>query len=219
MNILAPSILSADMAHLGDDIKKLEEAGVSCLHFDVMDGSFVPSISFGMPVVKAVRAATDMTIDLHMMVSEPERYIEEFAELGADIITIHAEACVHLGRTLRAIRQMGKKAGVALNPATPLTMLEYILDYVDVILIMSVDPGFGGQKFLKTSTQKIKDTYALLKKHGLEDKVTIEVDGGICQENVKEVVDAGASMIVMGTAVFKGDIKENVKSYDHIFKV
>ena len=125
---------------------------------------------------------------------------------------------MHLGRTLRAIRQMGKKAGVALNPATPLTMLEYILDYVDVILIMSVDPGFGGQKFLKTSTQKIKDTYALLKKHGLEDKVTIEVDGGICQENVKEVVDAGASMIVMGTAVFKGDIKENVKSYDYIFK-
>ena len=210
-NYLAPSILSADFAHLGDDIRRAGEAGAQYLHYDVMDGRFVPSISFGMPVLKSVRKTTDLVLDDHLLIEEPERYIDEFADCGADIITIHYEACRDLKGTLLKIRERGIRAGVVIKPDTPNQVLEEVLDQVDMILLMTVEPGFGGQAYIPSSTEKIRELKAMLDARGL--KVDIEVDGGIKKENLRMVLEAGANVIVAGSAIFAGDIRQNVRDF------
>ena len=216
MNCLSPSILSADFANLGEQVRMLDEAGAQYVHIDVMDGMFVPSISFGMPVIKSIRECSDRIFDVHLMIEEPGRYIDDLAEVGADLITVHAEACKHLDRTIEAIKEKGLLAGVALNPATPLSVLDYILPECDMVLLMSVNPGFGGQKYIPYTTQKIRDLKKMMEeKHCQAD---IEVDGGVSLNNVQEVLDAGANIIVAGTAVFKGDIRENVESFLNIME-
>lgn len=211
MNKLAPSILSADFAALGEDVKKVERAGAQYLHIDVMDGAFVPSLSLGFPIIQSIRKLTDMVFDVHLMICNPDRYIAEFAAAGADIITVHAEACPHLNRTIASIKEQGVKAGVVLNPATPLTELEYILEDLDMVLLMTVNPGFGGQKYIGSCTRKIQDLRKLITDRGLN--IDIEVDGGIKLDNVKKVLDAGANVIVAGSAVFGGDVEQNVKDF------
>lgn len=211
MNKLAPSILSADFAALGEDVKKAERAGAQYLHIDVMDGAFVPSLSLGFPIIQSIRKLTDMVFDVHLMICDPDRYIADFAAAGADIITVHAEACPHLNRTIASIKEQGVKAGVVLNPATPLTELEYILEDLDMVLLMTVNPGFGGQKYIESCTRKIQDLRKLITDRGLN--IDIEVDGGIKLDNVKKVLDAGANVIVAGSAVFGGDVEQNVKDF------
>lgn len=211
MNKLAPSILSANFAALGEDVKKVERAGAQYLHIDVMDGAFVPSLSLGFPIIQSIRKLTDMVFDVHLMICNPDRYIAEFAAAGADIITVHAEACPHLNRTIASIKEQGVKAGVVLNPATPLTELEYILEDLDMVLLMTVNPGFGGQKYIESCTRKIQDLRKLITDRGLH--IDVEVDGGIKLDNVKKVLDAGANVIVAGSAVFGGDVEQNVKDF------
>lgn len=213
---LSPSILAADFKNLGEDIKRADQAGAEYIHIDVMDGDFVPSISLGMPVIQSIRSVTNKTFDVHLMVSNPERYIDDFATVGADIITIHAEACKHIDRTLNYIKQKGIKAGIAINPATSLTSLDYILDQVDMILIMTVNPGFGGQKFIDGMLGKVKELRTLLNSKGLT--TDIEVDGGITIDNVKQIIDAGANVIVAGSSIFNGDIESNTKAFLDIMK-
>lgn len=211
MNCLSPSILAADFTKLGEQLGQLEEAGAQYVHIDVMDGMFVPSISFGMPVIKSIRNMTDRIFDVHLMVEEPMRYIDEFVACGADLITVHAEACTHLDRTIEAIREKGIIAGVALNPATPLSAIECILPKVDMVLIMTVNPGFGGQDLIPYTVDKVRELKRIIEKRGL--KTDIEVDGGVRLDNIDMLLDAGANIIVTGSAVFEGDITENVQEF------
>ena len=185
MNCLSPSILSADYTILGEQIRTMDEAGAQYVHIDVMDGQFVPSISIGLPVIKTIRKCTDRIFDVHLMIEEPIRYIDEFAEAGADIITVHAESCRHLDRTIDAIKEKGIIAGAALNPATPLSAIEYVLPKLDMVLVMTVNPGFGGQKLIPYTVDKVRNLRELVKRSG--NKIDIEVDGGINLSNVQEV--------------------------------
>ncbi|MBE6564138.1 MAG: ribulose-phosphate 3-epimerase [Ruminococcaceae bacterium] len=206
---VSPSILSCDFAHFGDQIRAVEEAGAEYIHIDVMDGVFVPNISLGPVMVKAVRPYASIVFDTHLMIVNPIKYVEEFAKAGADLITIHLESCDNVEETLLKIKSLGKKVGLSIKPKTPVSALEPYLPLLDLILIMSVEPGFGGQAYIPESTAKIAETAALIKKSGRD--IELEVDGGISAANAKEVVDAGATVLVAGSAVFKAkDLKTGV---------
>ncbi len=215
MYILAPSVLAADFGKLSEDVKKAVEGGAEYIHLDVMDGAFVPSISFGMPVITSLRGCTDKVFDVHMMVEDPGRYIDDMKNAGADLITVHQEACTHLDRVIGQIRAAGCKAGVALNPATPINTLDCVLDQVDMILIMSVNPGFGGQKFIPYTLEKVRALRRKLDSLGLD--VDIQVDGGVNMDTIRPLMEAGANVLVAGSAVFKGDIRANVEAFMKIF--
>jgi ribulose-phosphate 3-epimerase len=208
---IAPSILSADFARLADGVAAAEEAGADWIHVDVMDGHFVPNITIGVPVVAALRRVTDLPLDVHLMIERPDRFVDAFVDAGADWLTVHQEADVHLHRTVERIRQHGAKPGVSLNPATPLSALTEILPYVDMVLVMSVNPGFGGQRFIPTSTHKIAALRAELDERGLWP-IEIEVDGGISPDTAGDVVAAGATVLVAGAAVYNGSgsVAENI---------
>ena len=214
--MLAPSILAADFTELGKQMKMTEDNGAEYLHFDVMDGLFVPSISFGMPVLKSIKKATDQIMDAHLMVQEPIRYIESFKEAGADYVTVHLEACEDVHATLDKIRACGMKVGLSICPETPAESVREYLPKIDMLLVMSVHPGFGGQKFIPESLDKIRVIRGMITEAGLS--VDIEVDGGIYLTNVREVLDAGANIIVAGSAVFKGNPAENTKKFMEILK-
>lgn len=214
--ILAPSILSADFKVLGEQMKLTEENGAAYLHFDVMDGMFVPSISFGMPVLKSIHDATAQVMDAHLMVQEPIRYVEAFKNAGADLVTVHLEACEDIHATISKIRECGMKVGLSICPETPAESVKDLLKDVDMLLVMSVHPGFGGQKFIPESLDKIRAIRSMIVEQGLN--VDIQVDGGIYHSNVRDVLDAGANIIVAGSAVFNGDPAENTKAFMEILK-
>ena len=203
MKKIAPSILSADFCRLGDEIRAVEAAGADYIHIDVMDGHFVPNITIGPPVVAAVRKVTALPLDVHLMIANPDRYIADFAAAGADIIVVHAEASAHLHRSIQLIKSLGKRAGVSLNPATPLNCLEYVLADLDLVLLMTVNPGFGGQSFIEECLPKIRSLRAMLDKRGLEAE--LEVDGGVKIDNIARIAHAGADVFVAGSAVFGND--------------
>lgn len=211
MNCLSPSILAADFSRLGEQIRELDEAGAQYVHIDVMDGMFVPSISIGLPVIRSIRECSERIFDVHLMIEEPIRFISDFADAGADLITVHTESCRHLDRTIDAIKKKGLLAGVALNPATPLSALSCVLSKVDMVLIMTVNPGFGGQSLIPYTLDKVRDLKKMIDTYGL--KTDIEVDGGINLSNVEETMAAGANIIVAGSAVFRGNVTENVESF------
>ena len=204
--IVAPSLLAADFSDLRNEIDKVEKAGAEYLHLDVMDGAFVPNISFGAPVISAIRKHSNLIFDVHLMIENPDRFIKDFVEAGADIITVHAEATKHLNRTLQLIKSYGKKAGISLNPSTPIEMIKYELKNIDMVLIMTVNPGFGGQTFIENMTDKIKELRTL------DKNIDIEVDGGINAETGKKAKEAGANILVAGSYIFNGDYKERIDS-------
>lgn len=207
---LSPSILSADFSKLGEDIKSLEKYGADLVHIDVMDGMFVPNISFGNPIIKSIRPLTKLPFDVHLMIEEPSRFVEDFVNAGADIITVHYEADRHLDRTINYIKSFGVKAGISLNPATPVESIKHLIPNLDMVLIMSVNPGFGGQKYIKYCSEKIREVKAFADKYNKD--LMIEVDGGVGMENISEVVECGANVVVAGSAVFKnGEIEKNIK--------
>lgn len=209
---LAPSILSADFGTLAEDVKKIEEGGADIIHVDVMDGHFVPNISFGAPVMKGLNGKTILTYDVHLMIENPDKYIDDFVTPQTEYITVHQEACTHLHRTIQNIKSKGIKAGVSLNPATPVSSLECIIEDVDLVLVMSVNPGFGGQKFIPGALEKVRQLAEIKKIKGLD--FVIEIDGGITLDNIKEVIDAGVEMVVAGSAVFGAeDVVQRVKDF------
>ena len=216
MHCLSPSILAADFNLLGEQVATAERAGAQYLHFDVMDGCCVPNISFGMPVLSSLRKGTNLMLDVHLMIQEPVRYIKQFADCGADIITVHAEACTDLNHAVDMIKERELLAGVALCPATPLSVLDYILPRIDMVLVMTVNPGLGGQKLIPYTLDKIRDLKKIIDSRGL--KTDIEVDGGINFKTLEQVLDAGANIIVSGSTVFEGDVEENTKRLLDIMK-
>ena len=214
--VIAPSILSADFTQLGKDIKETEEGGAAYLHFDVMDGMFVPNISFGIPVMKSIRKATHQVMDAHLMVQDPIRYVKAFKEAGADLITVHLEACPDVRKTLTEIQDLGIMAGLSICPETPVEEIREYLEYVDMILIMSVHPGAGGQKFMEESLDRIRETRKMIEESGKE--IDIQVDGGVKFENARKILDAGANILVAGSAVFGDNIIENTRKFVEIFR-
>ena len=211
---LSPSLLSADFTNLKSDIEVLDKNGVKYLHLDVMDGMFVPNISFGPMIIKQLRPLTNMVFDVHLMIEDPDRYVQSFKDAGADILTVHYEACKHLHRTISYIKSLGMKAGVSLNPATNIDVLDYVLEDLDLVLIMSVNPGFGGQSFIPSALDKIKNLKEKIKERNLN--VIVEVDGGVKTTNVKDIIEAGADLIVSGSDVF-ADKENRIKAYNDIF--
>lgn len=216
MNILSPSILGADFKRLEQQIGEVDRAGAQYIHLDVMDGTFVPCISFGMQVISSIRSCTDKVFDVHMMVQEPLRYLPEIVECGADIITVHAEACTHLDYTLREIRKAGLKVGVALNPTTPILMIHDLLDCVDMVLIMTVNPGFGGQEMIPYTLNKVRSLRRLCRNRGVN--LDIQIDGGVTLDNVRMCLEAGANVIVAGSAIYRGDAAGNTKKFLNILE-
>ena len=209
MREIAPSLLSANFYNLQDDLERLKKSGIKYLHLDVMDGNFVPNISFGLPIIKSVRKNTDFILDCHLMIEKPERYLEDFKNAGADILTVHQEATIHLQRTLAEIRRLGMKAGVSLNPSTSEETLKYIMDDLDLILIMSVNPGFGGQSYIEAVNEKIKRVRKMIDDSGRD--IILEVDGGVNKDNIKELEDLGVDLFVAGSAAFKNsEIEKNI---------
>ncbi len=216
MNILSPSILSADCAILGAQLQEIKQAGAKYVHVDVMDGMFVPSLSFGVAQVASLRKASDLVFDVHLMIEEPVRYVQAFAEAGADIITVHLEACRDVKATLKAIREKGRKAGLSIKPKTPVEAVRPYLQDMDLLLMMSVEPGFGGQKYIPESTERIRAAKALIEAEN--PRVDLEVDGGVTLDNVRMVVEAGANVLVAGSAVFKGNVKENTEKFVELIR-
>lgn len=209
MREIAPSLLSANFYNLQDDLERLKKSGIKYLHLDVMDGNFVPNISFGLPIIKSVRKNTEFILDCHLMIEKPERYLEDFKNAGADILTVHQEATIHLQRTLAEIRRLGMKAGVSLNPSTSEETLKYIMDDLDLILIMSVNPGFGGQSYIESVNEKIKRVRKMIDDSGRD--IILEVDGGVNKDNIKELEDLGVDLFVAGSAAFKNsEIEKNI---------
>ena len=211
MNCLAPSLLAADFARLGEQMRIIDQAGAQYFHYDVMDGQFVPNISMGLPVLQSIRKVTKKKLDVHLMIEHPERYISDFSDVGADIITVHAEACTHLDQVVGDIKREGLMAGVALNPSTPLNVLDYILPEVDMVLVMTVNPGYGGQKMIPYTLDKIRERRGIVQRRGLS--TDIEVDGGVKIDNVDQFLAAGANVIVAGSGIFKGDLAGNVEAF------
>jgi len=215
MKYIAPSILSADFSKLGDEIQSVEKAGADWIHVDVMDGHFVPNITIGPLVVKAARRITSLPLDVHLMIENPDRYIEDFAKAGADLISVQVEACIHLNRTIQLIKSLDLRAGVVLNPATPLSAIEWILEDVDFVMIMSVNPGFGGQKFIPNSIDRVRALRKMIQEQGLS--ILIEIDGGVNEKTIKNSSDAGVDVFVAGSAIFKSpDYKETISKFKEL---